>query len=78
MRKIDLLHLTMLIIAIFCGYLALETLLSLLNSQPARNYLILELLRVTLGCFLIYAAPSLANMIEKNIAVRLDGRSQSG
>jgi len=36
-----------------------------------RNYLILELLRLTIGAFLIYGAPNLTDFIEKTIAVRL-------
>lgn len=39
--------------------------------------LIVELLRVTIGAFLIYAAPSLTNFIDKKIVVRLDSASQT-
>jgi hypothetical protein len=40
-----------------------------------RNYLVLELLRVTLGALLIYAAPNLTDFIEKKIAVRLKSQT---
>jgi hypothetical protein len=35
------------------------------------NGVLIQLLRLTMGAFLIYAAPTLTNLIEKNIAVRL-------
>ena len=38
--------------------------------------LIVELLRVTIGAFLVYAAPLLTNFIDKKIVVRLDSASQ--
>jgi hypothetical protein len=37
-----------------------------------RTTLATDLLRITIGTFLIYAAPNLTNFIEKMIAVRLD------
>jgi hypothetical protein len=47
--------------------------------QPSsqKTNLIIQLLKVTLGAFLIYAAPSFTNFIEKSIVVRLDSASQS-
>jgi hypothetical protein len=49
-----------------------------MQPQSARkNLLLVELLRTTIGGFLIYAAPSLTNYIDKKIAVRLDSGSQS-
>jgi len=46
--------------------------------KPAKkNFLVAELLRMTIGVFLIYAAPSFTNFIDKTIAVRLDSGSQS-
>jgi hypothetical protein len=46
--------------------------------KPARNKdsVVLELLRVTIGAFLIYAAPNLTNFIEKTIAARLHNAPQ--
>lgn len=41
------------------------------RTPPKTNYLVLELLRVTIGAFLIYASPNLTDFIEKNIAIRL-------
>jgi CRISPR/Cas system-associated protein Cas7 (RAMP superfamily) len=44
------------------------------EERPKRGILAVELLRVTIGAFLIYAAPSLTKFINKNIAVRLDSK----
>ena len=40
-------------------------------APPKTNYLVLELLRVTIGALLIYASPTLTDFIEKKIAVRM-------
>jgi hypothetical protein len=50
---------------------------SALITPAKKNYLVTELLRTTIGIFLIYAAPSFTNYIDKTIAVRLDSGSQS-
>lgn len=47
------------------------------NASRGKELLLIELLRITMGAFLIYAAPTLTNYIDKAIAVRLDGESQS-
>lgn len=44
------------------------------DENPDRGILAVEILRVTIGAFLIYAAPALTNFINKNIAVRLDSK----
>ena len=62
MKKAELLHTTLLILAVLTGYTAMQS---------------AELLRVTIGAFLMYAAPTLANFIEKTIAARLDSASQT-
>ena len=44
------------------------------SGRPApsrKDYLVLELLRLTIGAMLVYAAPNLSDFIEKTIAVRL-------
>lgn len=48
-----------------------------LMKPAGRDYLILDLLRVTIGAFLIYAAPTLTNHIDSTIAARLRGTSKS-
>ena len=48
-----------------------------LKNPGGKPTLLLDLLRITIGAFLIYASPSLTNFIEKSIAVRLDSTSQS-
>jgi hypothetical protein len=40
---------------------------------PGKTNLIIQLLQVTIGAFLVYAAPTLSNFIDKSIAIRLDG-----
>jgi hypothetical protein len=45
------------------------------ESSPKSAPLIIELLRTTIGAFLIYAAPALTGFITKKIAVRLDSQS---
>ncbi len=50
---------------------------ALRQGSPGRASLIIELLRVTIGAFLVYAAPALTNFIDKTIAVRLDSTSQT-
>jgi len=45
------------------------------ENPPKASDLIIQLLRVTIGTFLVYAAPNLTNFIEKNIATRLDRKS---
>jgi hypothetical protein len=46
-----------------------------LRSQNLpKDSLAIELLRVTIGTFLIYASPTLTNFIEQTIAVRLDSK----
>ena len=45
------------------------------ENPPKTSDLIVELLRVTIGTFLVYAAPNLTNFIEKNITTRLDSKS---
>ena len=47
------------------------------NDSRGKELLLIELLRTTIGALLIYAAPTLTNYIDKAIAVRLDGESQS-
>lgn len=42
------------------------------NRITIRNGVLIQLLRLTMGAFLIYASPTLTNFIEKNIAVRLE------
>jgi hypothetical protein len=42
------------------------------QRQAPRTDLAIDLLRVTIGAFLVYASPTLTNLIEKNIAIRLD------
>ena len=46
------------------------------NAPVDGNKIALELLRITIGALLIYAAPGLTNFIEKNIAPRLNGGAQ--
>lgn len=45
------------------------------ENAPNGVPLIIELLRVTIGTLLIYAAPALTDFITKKIAVRLDSES---
>jgi hypothetical protein len=47
------------------------------QGSPAKTNLIVQSLQVTFGAFLVYAAPTLTNFIEKTIAVRLDSTSQT-
>jgi hypothetical protein len=47
------------------------------QGSPGKTNLIVQLLQVTIGAFLVYAAPTLTNFIDKTIAVRLDGESQT-
>ena len=49
---------------------------SLTGHTPKRNYLLIDLLRLTIGTCIIYAAPTLTNFIENNIATRLEGGKQ--
>jgi hypothetical protein len=90
MKKFDLVHTTILIVAILSGYAALQylpfavtNLFELFSNkvsghetaQGSGQVLAIELLRITIGASLVYAAPGLTNFIEKNIAARLDGGS---
>jgi hypothetical protein len=43
------------------------------QGASGKTNLIIHLLQVTIGAFLVYAAPTLTNFIDKSIAVRLDG-----
>src|SRR5882757_6116934 len=43
---------------------------------PNKGTLVVELLRVTIGAFLLYAAPTLADLTLKHVAVRLKNDSQ--
>jgi hypothetical protein len=43
------------------------------DRRDNRDFLLLYLLRITIGALLIYAAPNLTNYIEKTIATRLRG-----
>jgi ABC-type nickel/cobalt efflux system permease component RcnA len=47
------------------------------QGSPAKTNLIIQLLQATIGAFLVYAAPTLTNFIDKTIAVRLDSTSQT-
>jgi hypothetical protein len=47
------------------------------KTSTASKFIIYELLRITVGTFLIYAAPTFTNYIEKKIAIRQGGVSQS-
>jgi hypothetical protein len=42
-----------------------------------KSTLAIELLRITIGTFLIYASPTLTNFIEQTIAVRLDIKKEN-
>jgi hypothetical protein len=44
---------------------------------PGKDDVLLNLLRVTVGALLIYAAPTLTNFIERTIAPRLDSGSKT-
>jgi hypothetical protein len=47
------------------------------DTAPKLGYpAALDLLRITIGTFLIYAAPNLTDFIEKNITARPDGPTQ--
>lgn len=45
--------------------------MDLIRPARSKDSILLELLRVTIGAFLIYSAPNLTNFIEKTIAARL-------
>jgi hypothetical protein len=47
------------------------------GRRDYRDYLILDLLHVTIGALLIYAAPTLTNFIERTIAGRLNTGSKT-
>jgi hypothetical protein len=49
----------------------------LLKRPPYRDYLAIDLLRVTVGAILLYAAAPLTNSIDNKVAVRLDSTSKS-
>jgi hypothetical protein len=49
----------------------------LTNSPVRRDDLIYDLLSITIGALLIYAAPTLTNFIERTIAPRLDSGSKT-
>jgi hypothetical protein len=45
------------------------------ETKPSNQTIIVELLRITLGAFLVYAAGPITNFIEKNIASKLKSDS---
>lgn len=45
------------------------------EGRPKTGSLLIELLRTTIGVFLIYAAPTLTDFVIKKIAVRAEGES---
>ena len=52
--------------------------LGLISKGPKKDTdVLIDLLRLTAGVCLIYAAPTLTNFIENSISVRLDGDKQS-
>jgi hypothetical protein len=52
--------------------------MDLIEKGPRQTTtLLVDLLRLTAGACLIYAAPNLTNLIENSISVRLDGDKQS-
>jgi hypothetical protein len=52
---------------------------SIPNSKiwSAKQYLLYELLRMTIGAVLIYGAANLTNLIERTVATRLKGKTQT-
>lgn len=66
--------------ALYNTWLLFSTKVSPANSEApvGGNKIAVELLQVTIGALLIYAAPNLTNFIEKNIAARLNSDARSG
>ncbi|HEV3411767.1 MAG TPA: hypothetical protein VG101_04770 [Puia sp.] len=88
MKKFDLLHTTVLIIAILCGYSALLAALAMLNTSfyisdifYARSgvgtALLPAFVQAGIYAVLIYAAPALTNFIERTISPRLQTGSKT-
>ena len=46
------------------------------GHTPTHNYVLIDLLRLTIGACIVYAAPTLTNFIENNIATRMEGGKQ--